>query len=336
MGDSFIAETMVTRWGRDESNRTLGLRANANTNSKMFVMAFHDNFISNDEIYLVYRSVNGGSTTADSGTLIDFPGDGYVASFIRTGNQVFGYYDGEYLGSRTISNWNLDQVALTDTDGTGNSSEFDWVRVRRFTLDPPGVTPGTGDTANGLCPTCYDKAITVDNSGRGAQTGYQIRIEIDETHLNFWSHVTEDGDDIRFYDSDGVTELSYWIEEFKKPPASDDYVRISAFAEAHTCAVLSTGEAVCWGRNDYGQVGDTTNDDRHLPEEVAHSAGAAAFGNADLESGAIAVGTGYNQSFAVHENGVISSWGYSGSGQRGIGTNTQAATPAQVCPFVQN
>ena len=66
----------------------------------------------------------------------------------------------------------------------------------------------------GFCPIgwSYWRKITITNPG-GDLTDYQIRIELDGSNFDF-SHAKSDGSDIRFYDSDGVTPLSYWIEEW--------------------------------------------------------------------------------------------------------------------------
>ena len=36
----------------------------------------------------------------------------------------------------------------------------------------------------------------------------------------------------------------------------------------HTCAIAQTGQAACWGSNDYGPVGDGTYNDRSTPVSV--------------------------------------------------------------------
>jgi len=44
-------------------------------------------------------------------------------------------------------------------------------------------------------------------------------------------------------------------------------VAVSA-GDYHTCARLGTGSVQCWGRNDYGMLGDGTPADRLVPVTV--------------------------------------------------------------------
>ena len=47
-----------------------------------------------------------------------------------------------------------------------------------------------------------------------------------------------------------------------------DVIQIDAGTE-HNCALLSDGKAMCWGRNNYGQLGDGTRIDRSIAVYVA-------------------------------------------------------------------
>ena len=87
----------------------------------------------------------------------------------------------------------------------------------------------------------------------------------------------------------------------------------------HTCALLAGGKLKCWGRNDYGQVGDGTTTD--------HAAPAAAGG---LTSGIKALAAGYYHTCVLTTSGGVECWGYNTSGQLGDGTTTDRYTPVGV------
>jgi alpha-tubulin suppressor-like RCC1 family protein len=74
----------------------------------------------------------------------------------------------------------------------------------------------------------------------------------------------------------------------------------------HSCALTVDGRGFCWGRNDYGQVGDATTTSRAAPTPVA--------GNAQLVS--IAAGTSH--SCGVTAAGRALCWGRSNYGQSGV------------------
>ncbi len=42
-----------------------------------------------------------------------------------------------------------------------------------------------------------------------------------------------------------------------------------AVGERHSCALQKGGLVFCWGNNDFGQLGDLTNNDRPAPVAVS-------------------------------------------------------------------
>jgi alpha-tubulin suppressor-like RCC1 family protein len=86
------------------------------------------------------------------------------------------------------------------------------------------------------------------------------------------------------------------------------------------CAVTTAGAALCWGRNDFGQLGDgKTGGNRLRPVSVS-----------GLTSGSAQISSGYDHTCAVTTSGGALCWGENQSGQLGDGTLTQSPTPVGV------
>ncbi len=59
----------------------------------------------------------------------------------------------------------------------------------------------------------YKREITLDNTGGGDLTFYQVKVVLSASNFDF-SKTHPDGADIRFLDSEGMTPLNYWIESW--------------------------------------------------------------------------------------------------------------------------
>jgi len=86
----------------------------------------------------------------------------------------------------------------------------------------------------------------------------------------------------------------------------------------HSCFVLPDATAVCWGRNDGGQLGDGTTQHRSWPAPVQGL------------SGVWAIDCGMQHTCAVTMSGDVWCWGGNSDGQLGDGTRTSRTLPVQV------
>lgn len=85
--------------------------------------------------------------------------------------------------------------------------------------------------------------------------------------------------------------------------------------EGHTCALESTGEVLCWGRNTDGQLGDGTATDRVRPVRVV-----------DLDD-ARELACGTQHTCARRVTGAVVCWGRSAAGQLGNGSTDPVQRP---------
>ena len=87
----------------------------------------------------------------------------------------------------------------------------------------------------------------------------------------------------------------------------------------HTCALLSTGAMKCWGENENGQLGDSSNSVRTTPQDVT-----------GMTTGVHAIGAGYEHTCAVLDTGAAKCWGKNEFGQLGDGSTGNSNAPVQV------
>jgi alpha-tubulin suppressor-like RCC1 family protein len=89
----------------------------------------------------------------------------------------------------------------------------------------------------------------------------------------------------------------------------------------HSCAVLSSGEARCWGGNTGGGLGDGSTTLRTTPVTVS-----------GLSTGVGFISAGSDTTCAMLISGSARCWGLNNTGQLGDGTTTNSAAPVAVSP----
>ena len=88
---------------------------------------------------------------------------------------------------------------------------------------------------------------------------------------------------------------------------------------SHSCALDTLGQVYCWGANNFGQLGDGTNDNSWVPVEVA-------LGGKTVAS--LAVGQYHN--CVIDTLGEAYCWGFNTSGQLGNNDNTSSPVLVKV------
>ena len=89
-----------------------------------------------------------------------------------------------------------------------------------------------------------------------------------------------------------------------------------AAGTSHTCSLSTAGAVQCWGRNDYGQLGDGTQTDHLTPAPVT-----------GLGSGVVALTAGGKHTCALTTLGAVKCWGWNPHGQIAAGNLAWTTTP---------
>jgi len=100
--------------------------------------------------------------------------------------------------------------------------------------------------------------------------------------------------------------------------ASSYIVKIAPGNE-HTCAIDSLGNLLCWGRNQYGQIGDGTTLNKSTPVLVSS-------GTTESTS-AVKLSSGSSHSCAIYGAGALKCWGWNNFSQVGDGSGVNILTP---------
>lgn len=87
----------------------------------------------------------------------------------------------------------------------------------------------------------------------------------------------------------------------------------------HTCAVTTSGEAMCWGYNADGQLGNNSTTDSRVPVAVS-----------GLTTGVANISAGTSHSCALTTSGGLMCWGYNGYGELGNNSTTNSSVPVAV------
>jgi len=120
----------------------------------------------------------------------------------------------------------------------------------------------------------------------------------------------------------GYGELGNGTTDIKLSPTQEstgatDWVNIAA-GYYHTIAIKSDGTLWAWGRNNYGQLGDGTTDNKLIPTQESTEA-------TDWEN----ISGGIYHTASIKNNGTLWAWGYNGYGQIGDNTTDSKSIPAQ-------
>lgn len=194
---------------------------------------------------------------------------------------------------------------------------------------------GNGTTTDQFSPATVPGVVTTAITAGGAldtaEHGHTCAVRPDGT-VGCWGRNADSqlGDGTTVDRSSPVT-----VQIDNDPAPGSDHVALADLTGVrtvvsggfHSCALTTDRTVWCWGRNDHGQLGDSTVEPRNVATEVQTDADPAQdhpLGNV------IALAAGSDFTCAVLVGGGVSCWGANGHGQLGTGSTFDAHLPVAV------
>lgn len=267
-------------------------------------------------------------------TIIDISAGGYHTCAVSSdgGAYCWGYnYDGE-IGDNSTNDSSIPVAVNTDGVLSGKvlakisagSSYVCAVASSGQTYcwgDNGSGQFGDGSNTNSLVPVAVD--ATGGLAGKVVEqvaTGGSHTCTIDsEDHAYCWGY--------NFYGQLGslyvLGYIAVPIAVYNSGVLVDKDVDQISAGEEHNCSIASDGKVYCWGRNNYGQLGNNTTIDSAFP--VAVDTTGVLAGKTITQ-----VASGYRHSCAATSDGGVYCWGYNYRGQLGNSSTTNSSVPVAV------
>ena len=104
----------------------------------------------------------------------------------------------------------------------------------------------------------------------------------------------------------------------------EDAISLITLGRAFSLAITTEGRVFTWGRNYYGELGDGTAIDKHVPTDIT------SFFAFNPEETVIQIASSFYHSSVITSEGRVFMWGYNFYGQCGDGTTTNKLVPTEI------
>ena len=205
----------------------------------------------------------------------------------------------------------LEEFTLT-ADATADVADNGGVDALEWDFDGDGTVDGTTDVSDGASVS----GTATHTYGTPGSWRPRVRAVTVNGRRTLWDRLDVDGLEPELT-TEWATPAATMHAPDPAPGLASNAVRIADGLD-HTCAIAADRSVLCWGRNQYGQLGDGTTTQRVTPVHVS--------GLTDAE----AVAGGQDHTCTLRADGIILCWGRNSDGQLGDGTTTQRLTPGQV------
>jgi alpha-tubulin suppressor-like RCC1 family protein len=282
--------------------------------------------------YVPVQVKDSTGTSTLTGVQAIAPGGSHTCALVNGGVQCWGLNDHGQLGDNTTAQRVVVPVQVKDSTGTSTLTGVQAIAAgesHTCALVNGGVQCWGLNLYGGLGDnTTWDRYVPVqvkESTGTSNFTGLQA-IAAGQSHtcalvagglqcwgLNGWGQL-----------GDNTTTRRDIPVLVKDSTGTSNLAGVQAIAGGvfHTCALVNGG-VQCWGGNGYGQLGDNTTTDRHLPVQVKDSTGTSTVTGVQ----AIAAGRGFTCALV---SGGVQCWGQNFNGQLGDNTTTDRHVPVQV------